>query len=122
MPSFILDKEYQLFPAHDRSKILLLLTGERKRVKITLEPSSRAKSNTLEIDFDEILVKGASAIGKRVSNRKVRRVVELASESPKTEANMSLALPGMESEKNENEEGEVAHPHDTEPPDDGTSM
>lgn len=121
-PSFILDKEYQLFPTHDRSKILLLLTGEHKRVKITLEPSSRAKSNTLEIDFDEILVKGASAIGKRVSNRKVRKVVELASDSPKTEAKMTLALPGMESEKNENGEGEVAHPHDTEPPGDDTAM
>ncbi len=75
-PKFILEKEYRLFDEHPRSKILLLLVGEDKYARISLMPSNRAKTNVLEISFNEYLIKGPMAIGRRVSNRVVRRVVE----------------------------------------------
>ncbi len=93
-PKYILDKEYFLFREHKRSKILLLLIGSGKFARVSLVPSSRAKSNIVEIDFEENLIKGASAKGKRVSNRVVRRVVEATGiEKKKTAAN--LVLPGI---------------------------
>lgn len=97
-PSFILDKEYHLFPEHKRSRILLLSFGEEQYAKINLMPSSRARSNSLEIDFDSHLVKNATARGKRVSPRNVRRVSPLSALShaePKEEA----ALPGLGEKK-----------------------
>lgn len=73
-PSFILEKDYRLFTEHKRSKILLLSFGDNNFAKINLMPSSRARINSLEIAFDDYLIKNASAKGKRVSNRIVRRV------------------------------------------------
>ena len=94
-PSFILEKEYRLFPEHKRSKILLLTFGENNFAKINLMPSSRARINSLEIAFDDFLIKNASAKGKRVSNRVVRRV------SRSTGINIepvkqNLPLPGLD--------------------------
>jgi topoisomerase IV subunit A len=94
-PKFILDKEYKLFDAHKRSKILLLSFGEEKSGRASLMPSPRAKSNLVEIIFDEYLVKGPTAKGKRVSTRIVRRVVD-ATGKPRKEKKVNLALPGME--------------------------
>ena len=94
-PSFILDKEYRLFAEHKKSKILLLTLGDNNFAKINLMPSSRARINSLEIAFDDYLIKNASAKGKRVSNRVVRRV------SRSTGINLepvkqNLPLPGLE--------------------------
>jgi topoisomerase-4 subunit A len=94
-PSFILEKEYRLFAEHKRSKILLLTFGENNFAKINLMPSTRARINSLEISFDDYLIKNASAKGKRVSNRVVRRV------SRSTGVNIepvkqNLPLPGFE--------------------------
>lgn len=94
-PKFILDKEYKLFEDHKRSKILLLLLGEEKSARASLVPSPRAKSNVVEIDFDEYLVKGPAAKGKRVSTRVVRRVIDSTGKKPK-EKKVNLALPGMD--------------------------
>ena len=58
-------------------------------------PSPRAKSNLVDIVFDEYLVKGPGAKGKRVSTRIVRRVVD-ATGKPRKEKKVNLALPGME--------------------------
>lgn len=100
-PKFILDKEYSLFRSHKRSKILLMLIGSEKYARVSLMPSPRAKSNIIEIDFEEYLVKGATAKGKRVSNRVVRRVVE-TSGIEKTQLKSNLTLPGLHEEiKNE---------------------
>ncbi|MEE4241524.1 MAG: DNA topoisomerase IV subunit A [Desulfopila sp.] len=95
-PKFILEKEYFLFPQHKRSRILLLLLGRNKYARVSLVPSPRAKSNVVEIDFEEILIKGANAKGKRVSNRVVRRVVEAAGLDNKEDKNKNLTLPGLE--------------------------
>lgn len=92
-PKFILDKEYYLFPPHNRSKILLMLTGEDKHARVSLVPSRRARTNIVEIDFGEYLVKGASAKGKRVSPRVARRVVESTERVIKERAN--AVLPGI---------------------------
>lgn len=94
-PKFILDKEYKLFDNHKRSKILLLSFGEEKSARASLMPSPRAKSNIVEILFDEHLVKGPAAKGKRVSTRIVRRVVDATGKKPK-EKKVNLALPGMD--------------------------
>lgn len=101
-PSFILDKEYRLFPEHKRSKILLLSFGKEQYAKVNFMPSSRARSNSLEIDFDSYLVRNATARGKRVSPRSVRRVSPLAALSH-AEPKKELPLPGLE-EKKENKD------------------
>ena len=57
-------------------------------------PSSRARINSLEISFEDYLVKNASAKGKRVSTRVVRRVSRSQGDSivpPKK----NLTLPGI---------------------------
>ena len=93
-PKFILDKEYYLFPPHKRSRILLLLLGEGKHARVSLVPSRRARSNIVEIDFDQFLLKNASAKGKRVSPRVARRVVESTDRVIKERA--ASNLPGIE--------------------------
>ncbi len=94
-PSFILEKEYRLFAEHKRSKILLLTFGENTFAKVNLMPSTRARINSLDIAFDDYLIKNASAKGKRVSNRVVRRVSQ--STGVKAEpVKQNLPLPGFE--------------------------
>ena len=94
-PSFILEKEYRLFPEHKRSRILLLSFGENNFAKINLMPSSRARINSLEIAFDDYLIKNPSAKGKRVSTRVVRRVSRSTGESIEP-IKQNLPLPGLE--------------------------
>ncbi len=79
-PKFILEKEYHLFPVHKNSAILFLSTGDGGRVRVHLAPSKRARHNFVDCSFSEVLTKGASALGKRVSDRPVRRIAELSSE------------------------------------------
>jgi topoisomerase-4 subunit A len=79
-PKFILEKEYHLFPAHKNSAILFLSTGDGGRVRVHLAPSKRARHNYVDCSFSEVLIKGASALGKRVSDRPVRRIAELPAE------------------------------------------
>ncbi|OEU48083.1 MAG: DNA topoisomerase IV [Desulfobulbaceae bacterium S3730MH12] len=94
-PKFILDKEYRLFPEHKRSKILLMSFGEEKFARVNLMPSSRARTNILDVVFDEYLIKGVSARGKRVSNRVVRRVVSAT--GPRIQlVKRNLQLPGLD--------------------------
>lgn len=97
-PKFILEKEYQLFPTHKRSRILLLLLGEDKHARVSLVPSRRAKSNIVEIDFNQYLIKGAGAKGKRVSPRVARRVVESTERVLKERA--AASLPGLDQDTN----------------------
>ena len=96
MPSFILEKEYRLFPEHKRSKILYLDFGDHSFVKISLVPSLRAKTNTMEIAFSEYLIKNAAAKGRRVANRGIRRIVAVTGKVDLAEKQL-LPLPGMES-------------------------
>lgn len=103
MPSFIMEKEYQLFQPHKRSKILLLSFGEEKFARANLMPSPRAKSNAVDIGFDEYLIKGASAKGKRVSNRVVRRIYE-TTEKVMQEQKKNMSLPGLEKSVDENQQ------------------
>ena len=99
-PSFIMEKEYRLFAEHKRSKILLLSFGEGKSARVSLMPSTRAKSNILDIFFDDYLVKNPLAKGKRVSTRIVRKVVEGAPDRRiPEEARMMPTLPGFSLEK-----------------------
>ncbi|MFT5698677.1 MAG: topoisomerase-4 subunit A [Desulforhopalus sp.] len=97
-PSFILEKEYRLFPEHKRSKIIFMSFGEGQYARINLMPSSRARTNNLDICFDDFLLKNAAAKGKRVSTRVVRRVSPSSGpqESP---SKRNLPLPGLSQEK-----------------------
>lgn len=95
-PKFILNKDYRLFEEHKRSVIQLLLVGEQGlRARVSLAPSARARSNVLEIDFDEHLIKGEAALGKRVSERAVRKVTDISGQ-PKQEAPTAPVLPGLQ--------------------------
>jgi topoisomerase-4 subunit A len=77
-PKFILDKEYRLFPEHKKSLIQFLSIGEEGRVRAYYKPSKRARSNYEDFELQSFLIKGAAALGKRVSTRGVRRVGVLA--------------------------------------------
>ena len=104
-PKFILEKEYRLFPEHKRSKILLMSFGEEKFARVNLMPSSRARTNILDIVFDEYLIKGASARGKRVSNRVVRRVVSAT--GPRIQlVKRNLQLPGLDQKNDDIDPGD----------------
>ncbi|MBT8329879.1 MAG: hypothetical protein KJN87_09260, partial [Desulfofustis sp.] len=107
-PKFILEKEYHLFPPHKRSRILLLLLGENKHARVSLVPSRRARSNIVEIDFDQFLIKGAGAKGKRVSPRVARRVVESTDRviKERSAANLPGIDPHLESDVENGEGGE----------------
>jgi topoisomerase-4 subunit A len=76
-PKFILDKEYRLFHSHKKSWIQFMQTGEGVRVRIDFIPTTRSKVNSQRLEFDEYLIKGEGAIGKRLSTRTVRRISEL---------------------------------------------
>lgn len=92
-PKFILEKEYRLFPEHKRSEVLFLKTGTGLTVRVHYAPSKRARSNREEVRFDEFLIKGASAIGKRLALRPVRKLEELAvaaAPSPEPEVQPTL--------------------------------
>ncbi|MGD9947856.1 MAG: DNA topoisomerase IV subunit A [Desulfobulbus sp.] len=94
-PKFILNREYRLFDEHKRSIILLLLLGkEGIRSRVSLAPSARAKYNAVEVEFDDYLIKGVSAKGKRVANRSVRRVTDITG-TAKKEPVSPLGLPGF---------------------------
>jgi topoisomerase-4 subunit A len=95
MPKFILNREYRLFPEHKRSVIQMLAVGDKNvRARISLVPSSRARYNSLEIDMDDFLLKGAAAKGKRISNRVVRRVSNITGKPAKQQPVMP-SLPGL---------------------------
>ncbi len=103
MPKFIIGREYRLFPEHKRSIIQMLALGEKEiRARISLVPSSRARYNSLEIDLDDFLIKGASAKGKRLSNRVVRRVTNSTGKPRKTQPVMA-SLPGLLTKKDDGE-------------------
>ncbi len=74
MPKFIINREYRLYPAHPRSSIQLLLTGETGEFKAQLAPSARSRSNILIVNPAEFLIKNVNAHGKRLASRPVRRV------------------------------------------------
>ncbi|MBU1567246.1 MAG: DNA topoisomerase IV subunit A [Proteobacteria bacterium] len=109
-PSFILEKEYRLFPEHKRSKILHLDFGENKFVKIYLTPSARAKTNSLEIALSGFLIKNAAAKGKRLSSRTVRKIVP-STGSGIEPAKHNLPLPGLEIKGKEEGEGSDENSH-----------
>lgn len=91
-PKFILEKEYRLFPEDKRSKILLLLLGEGASAHVSLAPSARARSNTLEVRFDEYLIKNPGAKGKRISARVVRKVVDSTGKAAARSSQQNLTL------------------------------
>ena len=80
-PKFILEKEYRLFEEHKKSEIQYLSTKDEGAIRINFVPNKRARSNSTEFAFNEFLIKGVGAIGKRISNRTVRRITEIAAKS-----------------------------------------
>ncbi|PIE56810.1 MAG: DNA topoisomerase IV [Desulfobulbus propionicus] len=94
MPKFIVNREYRLFDEHKRSTILFLAMGEGVRVRASLAPSARARYNSLEIDLDDYLIKGAAARGKRLSTRVVRRLANITGK-PRSQPVSPPNLPGF---------------------------
>ena len=112
-PKFILEKEYRLFPEHKNSAILFLSTGDGGRVRVHLAPSKRARHNYVDCSFSEVLIKGAAALGKRVSDRPVRRIAELPAEKelavqPDVQPTLFPAKEGEAAPQAGNEPGEMA--------------
>ena len=84
-PKFILDKEYRLFDEHAKSEIQFLGTDNEGAIRVNLVPNKRARSNTMEFSFDEFLIKGVAAKGKRIASRAVRKITEIAQKSSSQE-------------------------------------
>ncbi|MFW8601438.1 DNA topoisomerase IV subunit A [Desulfobacterota bacterium M19] len=95
MPKFILEKEYRLFPAHKNSRIQYLSLGRDARVKAYFVPGKRARVNSLEIIFNNYLIKGVSAKGRRIGSRALRRLVPLADRPVVVEEGPNDLLPGI---------------------------
>jgi topoisomerase-4 subunit A len=95
MPKFILDKEYRLFPEDKKSWIQYLSTGNESRLRVYLIPSKRAKMNSVEVIFNDYLIKGTVAKGKRVATRGVRRIVPLVDKEVFADDNPQPSLPGL---------------------------
>jgi len=102
-PKFILEKEYRLFPEDKRSKILLLLIGEGASAHVSMAPSARAKSNTMEVYFDEYLLKNPSAKGKRISPRVVRKVVDSTGKAAPRPVQQNMTLLDLVTPPKEND-------------------
>lgn len=101
-PKFILDKEYRLFTEHKKSQIQLLEIGEGVLARVYFVPSRKAKSNIFDCIFDEFLIKGPGAIGKRISTRRVRRVVTVVDkEAAKEKIDTQPLLPGIGRTRND---------------------
>jgi topoisomerase-4 subunit A len=75
-PKYILNKEYQLFPEHKKSFIQFLTTEPDGQIRVYFAPSKRAKKNYADLAWNDFLLKGVSAKGKRISTRVVRRVAD----------------------------------------------
>ncbi len=94
-PKFIINRDYRLFPEHKRSIIQLLVVGDKDvRARVSFVPSARARYNRIEVEFDDYLIKGAGAKGKRVGNRTVRSVANLTGK-PRREPQSLPNLPGF---------------------------
>jgi len=115
-PKFILEKEYRLFAEDKRSKIMLLLMGEGASAHVSLAPSARAKSNIMEVYFDEYLLKNPNAKGKRIASRVVRKIVDSTGKAaprpkPQNMTLLDLVAPDKEDDalekKGEEDEGKV---------------
>ncbi|MFC1513197.1 DNA topoisomerase IV subunit A [Thermodesulfobacteriota bacterium] len=76
-PKFILDKEYRLFDEHKKSEIQYLSTNNEGAIRVNFVPNKRSRSNAAEFAFDEFLIKGVAAKGKRISPRTVRKITEI---------------------------------------------
>nr|MBF0222621.1 DNA topoisomerase IV subunit A [Desulfobulbaceae bacterium] len=102
MPKFILDKEYRLFPANKNSRIQFFSTGAETRTRVYFVQAPRARLNSVEVIFNDYLIKGVAAKGKRCGNRVVRRIVPLVDKEIDNESSPQ-PLPGMsEQPKNPN--------------------
>ncbi|NOX26356.1 MAG: DNA topoisomerase IV subunit A [Deltaproteobacteria bacterium] len=101
MPKFILEKEYRLFPENKNSRVQYLAIGVGARARVYFVPAKRAAANSVEIIFNEFLIKGAAAKGKRVGTRGLRRIVPLADKAICLEDTPQGMLPGLESADDE---------------------
>ena len=71
---FIIDREYNLFPANKGAKILHLSHGDGVSVETSFVPRPRLRKSSQIIDLDDLTVKGIQARGNKVSNKSVQSV------------------------------------------------
>ncbi len=96
MPKFILEKEYRLFPKNKNSRIQYLAIGTEARARVYFVPAKRASISSIEVVFNDYLIKGSAAKGKRVGNRSLRRIIPLADKPICVEEEAQGMLPGIE--------------------------
>ncbi|MEW6218018.1 MAG: DNA topoisomerase IV subunit A [Thermodesulfobacteriota bacterium] len=81
-PKFILDKEYRMLPEVAGSTVEFFKAGPDCRLRLTLVALRRGKGNQILMDCAELPLRAPAALGKRVSTRVVRRIVEQEDEAP----------------------------------------
>lgn len=85
MPKFIMDKEYQLFESHKRSFIQHLSLDPEEQIRVYYPPNKRARSNYEDVQFNDFLVKAATAKGKRVSSSRPVTKIRVLKNGQKTD-------------------------------------
>ena len=73
------DKEYKMTKGSPGSNIVYLSVhpnGEREVVTVQLRARAKLKKLRLDIDFSELMIKGRSSMGNRVTKETVNRVVQ----------------------------------------------
>ena len=71
---FIIDREYNLFPANKGAKILHLSHGDGVSVETSFVPRPRLRKSSQIFDLDDLTVKGIQARGNKVSSKSVQSV------------------------------------------------
>jgi len=93
MPKFILEKEYRLFEKNKQSRIQYMAIGTDARARAYFVPTKRASVNSHEVIFNDYLIKGAAAKGKRLGKRSLRRIIPLADKAICLEEDAQGMLP-----------------------------
>ncbi|MFZ4098976.1 MAG: DNA topoisomerase IV subunit A [Chlamydiia bacterium] len=79
--SFIMEKSYQFVEPEE--ELLLFIDKPETVVVVKLAPAARQRVDELEVAMDEIRVKGVSAKGIRLTDKKVKSVAEAGSKPSK---------------------------------------
>lgn len=74
---FIIDKVYRFF--EEDMELQLISTQPEIKVELQLIPKPQQRVGKIQFDLKEILVKGVTAKGNRLSNRPVKKIVTLKS-------------------------------------------
>ncbi|MEC9360874.1 MAG: hypothetical protein VX985_03450, partial [SAR324 cluster bacterium] len=87
---FIMDREYNLFPAKKGAKILHMSQGNGILLEVSFVPTPRIRKSKDIFFLDDLVIKGIQARGNKVSSKSVQSVKDIPN---KKNADQELPLP-----------------------------